>query len=198
MVNTYSELCSPKSIMDSTSGTEPDLSQVQASALAFQETRQRATLETARLDKAKMARELRQRTNWALDTERALKEEQERRERWVKQLEDEIEQRGHEISRQLGRLEESRLDLERLQKAYDQVLASSSWRITRPLRVLRRTLNNFMRSHGWNPRRWPLLISGLVRNLSTVGPERDPDADAVRSLPGRARNFGGRRPRNHR
>ncbi len=49
------------------------------------------------------------------------------------------------------------------------ILGSSSWRITRPLRVVRRVASNFMLARAWNPTRWPWLISQLVSNLSTQG-----------------------------
>jgi GT2 family glycosyltransferase len=62
------------------------------------------------------------------------------------------------------------------QDAYDQlksqhewVLSSSSWRITKPLRVARRMLDNFINARGFNPLRWPLLLSQLVRTLKTHG-----------------------------
>ncbi|MFC1778114.1 glycosyltransferase, partial [Pseudomonadota bacterium] len=49
------------------------------------------------------------------------------------------------------------------------IVGSSSWKITRPLRVARRIAGNFMLTRAWNPARWPWLISRLVSSLSTQG-----------------------------
>ncbi|MCP4048291.1 MAG: glycosyltransferase [Gammaproteobacteria bacterium] len=49
------------------------------------------------------------------------------------------------------------------------ILGSSSWKIMRPLRVVRRVISNFMLARAWNPARWPWLISRLIGNLSTQG-----------------------------
>jgi len=56
-----------------------------------------------------------------------------------------------------------------LRSTHERVLASSSWRITRPFRVGRRILHNFILARAWNPQRWPLLLSQLIRTLRTRG-----------------------------
>lgn len=65
---------------------------------------------------------------------------------------------------------------QQLESSYQQVselnavmMSSSSWKITRPLRVARRIASNFMLARAWNPARWPWLISRLVSSLSTQG-----------------------------
>ena len=80
------------------------------------------------------------------------------------------------LAETLVRLDQTQLALEQrlrqytqLKATHDWVLASTSWRITRPFRVARRMLANFMRAQIWNPLRWPLLISQLVRTLQTQG-----------------------------
>ena len=73
-------------------------------------------------------------------------------------------------------LEQTQLSLEQRQQQYTKlktthewVLASSSWRITKPLRVGRRIMSNFIQAKVWNPMRWPLLLSQLVRTIQTQG-----------------------------
>ncbi len=117
-----------------------------------------------------------------ISTVTSLSQELASRKHWVALLQEEIR---HHISTVTSRsqeladtrnlleqrdqqLQQTVEDLEQLQRVHEQVLASSSWRITRPFRVLRRTGQNFMLNHAWNPLRWPLLLSALVRNLSTV------------------------------
>jgi hypothetical protein len=49
------------------------------------------------------------------------------------------------------------------------VLRSSSWKLTKPLRAGRRVLANLAQARAWNPLRWPLLLSQVVRTVSTQG-----------------------------
>ncbi|MGB5290965.1 MAG: glycosyltransferase, partial [Lysobacterales bacterium] len=60
-------------------------------------------------------------------------------------------------------------DFQRVEAQNALILGSSSWKITRPLRVGRRAAKNFMLARAWNPARWPWLFAQLVRNLSTLG-----------------------------
>jgi len=60
-------------------------------------------------------------------------------------------------------------DHQRLAELQAQILGSTSWRITRPMRAARRVMRNFMLARAWNPARWPWLVSQMVRNLSTLG-----------------------------
>ncbi len=68
-----------------------------------------------------------------------------------------------------GSYRQLQADHQRLSELQAQILASTSWRITRPLRAARRVARNFMLARAWNPARWPWLLSQLVRNLSTLG-----------------------------
>lgn len=164
--------------------------QAQAAAQAFLLNRQATRARLADTASKALRKETEKRTAWALETERRLQEEQQRNTRWVKQLEATIDEANHQLGRSRAELtgtraelaetrsalEQSdaqlvqvRQDLDQLQQVHDQVLASSSWKLTRPFRVLRRAAGNFMISRAWNPLRWPLLLSALVRNLATVG-----------------------------
>lgn len=123
-----------------------------------------------------LEQENRRRADWAEGVKRELADEVRRREVWVDRLEQDIDQlQGHlrDAQRQQDRLQR---EMDGLQSSYDalqethkMVLNSSSWRLTRPLRAARRLVGNFLRARAWNPLRWPLLLSQLVRNLSTVG-----------------------------
>jgi GT2 family glycosyltransferase len=204
MVAAYRELCSPTERAGSGPLTVPGLAGKQAAAMADRATRHRAARQAAERESEALRKEVSQRTEWALDTRRALEEEQENTRRWVGLLQAEIDELRTRVRSQQDELERADLslaaarqeleigrqeleitrqvleerstllrqvsaDLEHVQEVHEQILASSSWRITRPFRVLRRAGANFMRSRAWNPLRWPLLLSGLVRNLSTLG-----------------------------
>jgi GT2 family glycosyltransferase/glycosyltransferase involved in cell wall biosynthesis len=69
----------------------------------------------------------------------------------------------------LRNLRETSKTLEATEELQARILASTSWRITRPLRALRRAAGAFVRGRAWNPVRWPLLLARLVHNLATVG-----------------------------
>ena len=74
-------------------------------------------------------------------------------------------ERGH-YQRMLHQVESENQRISDLNKL---LMQSTSWKITRPLRVGRRLARNFMLARAWNPVRWPWLFSQLVRNLSTQG-----------------------------
>lgn len=137
-------------------------SQQQTDALAAMlVTRNRESRElTQALDEAKA--EIERRTRWARDRDLALKQEQEEKLRWVRKLEDSLAQEmdEHEHTREM---------LADLTGLHEAVLASSSWKITKPLRVARRLWANFRRARAWNPFRWPLLISQFVRTVASLG-----------------------------
>jgi len=166
------------------------LQQAQTASLHDLARRRASALERAGRERAGLQREVEERTRWALDTERDLAGEIERRKAWVESLNRELDESRAEHARTVGlldaanesldrtrqQLDRSRQELESLERGFEdlkgiheQVLSSSSWRITRPLRVARRLGHNFLRARAWNPLRWPLLFSQLVRNLATVG-----------------------------
>jgi|GEM_PF-457568 len=74
-----------------------------------------------------------------------------------------------EIEDKKTRLQRLESDFRRVSELNALIVASSSWKITRPLRALRRLGKKFMQARAWNPARWPWLLSHLVKNLSTLG-----------------------------
>ncbi|MEE4216032.1 MAG: glycosyltransferase [Xanthomonadales bacterium] len=148
-----------------------------------------------RLELAEQARQLRQqaeilqrevesRTRWAEEREQARKDEEKKRIRWVAELENQLDERHQQLldTRQAyeQQLDNQRREqqeivgnlegmLGRLQAEHEQVLASASWRMTRPLRFLRRVLANLARAQAWNPLRWPLLAAQASRTIRTRG-----------------------------
>ncbi|MGH8033859.1 MAG: glycosyltransferase, partial [Lysobacterales bacterium] len=157
MVQRYAEIC-PARLSTPRLSRPANLMDLQCSALA----QQNAELENERTDLQRQAQELQreveQRTEWARERDHALNEEQVRRKRWVKSLQAEIQSAQAALATQ-----QTQLDL------LDQVLESSSWRITRPLRAARRMLENLAQARAWNPRRWPLLISQAGRTVRISG-----------------------------
>jgi O-antigen biosynthesis protein len=97
---------------------------------------------TARLNKAldrieMQAKEIQERTRWALSMEEAL--------------------------------EKSRAHVEQLQHDLDAVHASTSWRLTRPLRFMIRLASNARANRVWNPVGWPRLVRQFRLNLRSRG-----------------------------
>ena len=205
MVAAYRKLLAPAAAPQPPEPRTPDLAEAQAASLAQLGMLERARRLRVEASVHGLEKEIRQRTEWALDRdlalrqeqeakrrwiaqleraqqeqqqnyerwvqalERGLHEEQERNQRWVEQLNVEIAGLRQLIQEQEQQLKQAASDFEQLRTQHQQVLASSSWRLTRPLRVARRMAGNLMLSRAWNPLRWPLLLSGLVRNLGTVG-----------------------------
>jgi hypothetical protein len=166
MVQRYETLCLPRPVRQKpvaiSDDNWPDTSWLQATSRAFQLTGLAAQSRQLGDQVVKLQQEVEKRTAWAEERERARKEEQKQKIKWVNDLQDRLqqEQDAHEQTRVL---------LAQLRSEHEQVLASSSWRITRPLRAGRRMLHNFMQARAWNPLRWPLLLSQLVRTLKTQG-----------------------------
>lgn len=201
MVQAYRALLSAAPPAPEMPQPDPGLEQAQAASLAYLGMLEHAGRLALEDRVGELGKEVAQRTEWALDRDQALRQEQETRRRWVAQLEAEIaaqQQALHEVRSELAEtrhnLEENQRQLDRTQQLLDQVLSSLSWRLTRPLRVLRRMARNFMVSGAWNPLRWPLFIAGLARNLTTVGwrgtlmrmqyagPQAEPEAVPVEHL----------------
>ena len=135
-------------------------------AITTDKTRKIGQLER-KLEESKA--DVKERTRWAKERDRVLEKEREENAQWVAGLEQDIQNqiRAHKETQESLRLTYEQLG--DLQARYDAVLGSSSWAITRPLRVARRLVSNFMRARAWNPLRWPLLISQFVRTVSTLG-----------------------------
>jgi GT2 family glycosyltransferase len=106
--------------------------------------------------------EVDKRTDWAREREAARQAEQSSKEKWVKQLQQEIDTRSAELAHEQAKVAT-------LEQQYATILASSSWRLTKPLRAGRRVVANLSRAQAWNPVRWPLLLSQAVRTISTTG-----------------------------
>jgi len=156
---------------------EPGLPDIQQAALAEQHARLQAIHENEKRRLKKLQAEIEQRTEWAMEREEALFQEQLLRERWVQRLEEALEAEQEQRDRWVRSLERDiraeqeahRNTLRVLNDQYDAILRSSSWRITRPMRATRRVVDNLARARAWNPARWPLLISQAVRTVSTLG-----------------------------
>jgi len=160
-----------------------DLEDFQAATRLFEAT-QLAHLNSALAKQAvELQSEVEKRSDWAEDRERALQSEIKRRKRWVNDLECRLQETDRRFQEAEGRFQETRVMLEHEQQAHRQtnlqlenlsavhewVLSTTSWRLTRPFRVLGRVFENFRKARAWNPMRWPLLISQAVRTLSTDG-----------------------------
>ena len=150
MVQEYEALCLPRPAPQKTPQA-PDNTSLQASSLAFQLTG--LATRTRKLDRqlVELQSEVENRTAWA-------KKEQRQSAEWIKQLKN--EQTAHA---------QTHVFLAQLRAEHDWVLASTSWRITKPFRASRRILQNFKQARAWNPMRWPLLLSQLVRTIRTQG-----------------------------
>ncbi len=158
MVQAYCDLCPARDARPFLAA-RASLDQTQHAALA--EQRARLGMEKTLLDQQvlELQAEIEKRTEWAMERDRALQKAQEDNRVWVNALEAEIQRQqvAHRTS------------YETLRQRHEEVLHSSSWRLTKPLRATRRVLANLSQARVWNPQRWPLLISQVVRTVSTQG-----------------------------
>ena len=176
MLAAYNALCPLSDQRPEFTPSEAGLSQVQHAAADFQHSMESIELQRVLHQSKSLKGEIAERTSWALETEKRLKLEQKRREKWVAQLDREISRLQHIVADQQINLTDKEAQLAQLESDYQQVesqntliLGSTSWKITRPLRAGRRVAKNFMLARAWNPARWPWLVSQMVRNLSTLG-----------------------------
>lgn len=197
MLGSFNALCPLVENTHPFTPQEAGLNQTQQAAAEYQHAMAVTRLNQANEKQAKLKKEVGKRTEWALETGKQLKYEQKRRKEWVELLNTEVARLNQLVGDQQAHLEIKQKDLEEtegrlsilasdhqhlqsdhqnLQSDYQRVeaqntliLSSSSWKITRPLRVGRRAAKNFMLARAWNPARWPLLLSQLTRNLSTLG-----------------------------
>jgi len=176
MVRQYSEICAPQ-MRDPDVGACRGLGALQQATAAEQNARLGAELRRSRKLEEELQAEIERRTEWAMERQQALAEEQLLRERWVSKLEQMLEEEQQQRDRWVRSLEQDlkteqeahRNTLHSLSTQYEMVLQSSSWRITRPFRAGRRVLANLKQARAWNPVRWPLLISQSVRTVLTLG-----------------------------
>ncbi len=162
MVEAYNNVCPLPDKSHPFIPTQAGLPEIQRAAADCQRSMAERKLQQARVQQASLQKEVEQRTAWALATDRQLKLEQHRHAQWVEQLESEISG----LQARLGQLES---DYQHVEEQKLLILASTSWKMTRPLRATRCVAKNFMLARAWNPARWPWLLSQLVRNLSTLG-----------------------------
>ena len=138
------------------------------------EARHRLQNQLHELDK-----ELSERTRWARELDRELGQLRLAHaglDRRLKQLELEHKQLELERKRlerinlqqraELTSLDETRIQLEH---HLNVVLNSMSWRLTRPIRFLTRTLRKLLLHRAWNPLTWPRLVSVAVHSIRTLG-----------------------------
>jgi GT2 family glycosyltransferase/glycosyltransferase involved in cell wall biosynthesis len=196
MVQRYAKLCRSRParpVVDQRPGALSD----QVAAIAFQ--KQELAAENRQLEQLThdLQLEVEKRSAWAEEREQARQEEEQRRISWVAALEQQLEQQlvelqavrdafereaaGHretqlalqglntEHERLQGVQEALRAEHERLQSVHDWVLASRSWRATRPFRVTGRVFANLRRAGALNPLRWPMLLAHAGRTLRTRG-----------------------------
>jgi GT2 family glycosyltransferase/glycosyltransferase involved in cell wall biosynthesis len=150
MVQRYETLCLPCPAPQETLHA-PDNASLQASSLSFQLTGLTTRIRKLDRQNIELQSEVEKRTAWATKEQRQLK---------TSQRSLEHEQAAHA---------QTHVFLAQLRAEHDWVLASTSWRITKPFRASRRILHNFKQARAWNPLRWPLLISQLVRTIRTQG-----------------------------
>jgi len=174
MLAAYNKLCPLKATGHIMISAEAGLKQTQRAAAEYQRYMAGNELQQMIGQRFKLKKELEERTAWALESGKQLKLERKQRKDWVERLDTEIirlqamvEERQHQVD-QLWQIES---DYQYVSEQHALILASSSWKITRPLRASRRVAKNFMLARAWNPARWPWLVSQMVRNLTTLGLE---------------------------
>lgn len=175
MLQQYQELCP---LADSPP-PQPELAgldEMQSGAMALQAARLNARNRQLNQQVLSLQTEVDKRTDWAREREAALQAEQRNRDIWVGKLQDEITHREEVLAHEranLARMESIQVGMQQhydaLQAQFYAVLASASWRLTKPLRAGRRVWANLARARAWNPLRWPLLLSQAVRTVSTSG-----------------------------
>lgn len=75
----------------------------------------------------------------------------------------------HDLASLRDQLQHSREYGESIQQQLEQILASRSWRLTRPLRALARFGRNVRRARIHQPWRWPFLAKRLLQSLLSQG-----------------------------
>ena len=161
MVDKYEKICMPRQARKLLTRVQ-NLDEAQTSALAFQNTELADQNRSLTNQADALQTDVEKRSAWAEEREKARKDEVERRIRWVNDLEASLE---HEQAAH----RQTNLRLEDLRSVHDWVLATASWRFTKPFRVFSRMFGNLRRAQVWNPLRWPLLLSQAIRTLGTQG-----------------------------
>ena len=113
-----------------------------------------------------------ERTNWAKKHERLTRERTDKLHKALKRIEDqsnEIKERTRWALSLDQALDVSRARIDQLQHDLDAVHASTSWRITRPLRFVTRLAINARANRIWNPLEWPRLLGQFGHNVRNRG-----------------------------
>ncbi len=172
MLQRYQQLCPPAKVAGAGLAEAPAMAnweQRQLGAAALQAANLAGRNFDLQQQADQLQAEVEKRTEWAREREAALQAEQRARDAWVNSLKQEIASRDDALAHERANLARLESTHEALQSLHETVLASSSWRLTRPLRAGRRVLANLGRVRAWDPRRWPLLLSQAVRTISTSG-----------------------------
>ena len=168
MVKKYEKICMPRKARRSLARAQ-SLDEAQASALAFQITELAARNSNLADQNKDLQTEIEKRSAWAEEREKERKKEVDRRIRWVMALESQVAETEGNLKYEQAAHRQTNLRFEDLRSVHDWVLATASWRFTKPFRVLGRMFRNLRRAQAWNPLRWPLLLSQAVRTLGTQG-----------------------------
>ncbi len=168
MLGKYDQLCMPRPVRRQNLA-RLESGSIQLAAFAFEQVQLKQRVRELDHDSKLLKREVVNRTHWAEERHRALVEEQELRDRWVKSLNEQLQDAHQALDHEKSVLEQSQVHFAQLKAQHDWVLSSTSWRITRPFRVGRRILKNLLQARAWDPLSWPLLISQLVRTLKAQG-----------------------------
>jgi len=169
MLAAYNRLCPLPDTGRPVIPTEAGLLQTQQAAAEYQRLIAGNDLQKALKQHRTLKKEVRQRTEWALETGKQLKLEQKRRKEWVDRLESELLRLQEMVAERQADLQNKENQLQQVSDQHAMVLGSTSWKITKPLRAGRRVARNFILARAWNPARWPWLLAQLVRNLATLG-----------------------------
>lgn len=157
----------------------PSLAHSQATANAYQAQCWKFQAKHAKQQVRELNKEVDKRTRWALSLDESLqqtqinlKEEAKKAAHLGFELQDKeniLADRELELRQTSQQLEDISQQHHQLDYEHQRVLASSSWKITRPLRVLRRVLKNLKDARAYNPLRWPYLLSRALHNLKVHG-----------------------------
>jgi len=168
MVRKYEKICLPRQALRSFTRTQ-SLDEARASSLAFQITELSARNSNLKEQAETLQSEVEERSAWAEEREKERKKEVDRRVRWVTALESQVAETEGNLEYEQAAHRQTNLWFEDLRSVHDWVLATASWRFTRPFRVLGRVFGNLAHARAWNPLRWPLLLSQGARTLGTQG-----------------------------
>ena len=130
-------------------------------------------------EQLEMRGQLSERTRWAHTMERQFRQRSE----WAERLNRDNQALQSDLSdsqqaladqtelqrRTAQDLEQTSVERERIQQLVDQIIASRSWRITRPLRVLNRVLTGPVVPKLLNPLNWPRLIGTFIHHWRLRG-----------------------------